>query len=69
MSTTLIDLAEARGSEVGGKAGPLAELLRAGFDVPPGFVVPTPVFRQVVSGLERTATDAERRGRPAFEHG
>lgn len=63
MSTTLIDLAEARGSEVGGKAGPLAELLRAGFDVPPGFVVPTPVFRQVVSGLERTATDAERRGR------
>src|SRR5699024_6070172 len=31
-----IDLAVARGPAVGGKAGPLAELLRTGFDVPPG---------------------------------
>lgn len=35
----LIGLREARGAEVGGKAAPLATLLRAGFDVPEGFVV------------------------------
>ncbi|WP_295651327.1 PEP/pyruvate-binding domain-containing protein [uncultured Dietzia sp.] len=51
MSSTVVDLEGARGPEVGGKAAPLAELLRAGFDVPAGFVVPRCVFRDVVAGL------------------
>ncbi len=33
----------------GGKAANLARLVRAGFSVPPGFVVTTPAYRQVVS--------------------
>lgn len=41
----LIGLREARGAEVGGKAAPLATLLRAGFDVPEGFVVTAEEYR------------------------
>ena len=51
MRPAVIDLDVARGPEIGGKAAPLAELLRAGFDVPPGFVVPRSVFRDAVAGL------------------
>ena len=53
-----IDLAVARGPAVGGKAGPLAELLRTGFDVPPGFVVPTDLFRDALAALPGTGTPA-----------
>ena len=52
MSSAVVDLDAACGPEVGGKAAPLAELLRAGFDVPPGFVVPVSVFRDAVAGLD-----------------
>lgn len=48
----LIGLRLARGAEVGGKAAPLATLLRAGFDVPDGFVVTAGERRSVpVAGL------------------
>lgn len=37
----------------GGKGANLAELVGAGFDVPPGFVVTTDAYRHAVSGIER----------------
>jgi pyruvate, water dikinase len=40
---------------VGGKGGSLGELHRAGFAVPPGFVVKTAAFERFVSRLERDA--------------
>lgn len=40
---------------VGGKGGSLGELLRAGIDVPPGFVVRTAAFRSFLEALERQA--------------
>jgi rifampicin phosphotransferase len=44
---------------VGGKAAALAELLRAGFPVPPGFVVTTDAYRSFLAanGLDRQTTD------------
>jgi pyruvate,water dikinase len=38
---------------VGGKGGSLGELQRAGIDVPPGFVVRTEAFADVIDPLER----------------
>ncbi|MBB5958625.1 pyruvate,water dikinase [Saccharothrix tamanrassetensis] len=48
----LIDLAEAGPATSGGKAAPLARLVRAGLPVPPGFVVPTSVYEEAVAGLD-----------------
>jgi len=48
----LIDLADATGSTSGGKAAPLARLLRAGLPVPPGFVVPTCAYEQGLTGVD-----------------
>ncbi|HSO70966.1 MAG TPA: PEP/pyruvate-binding domain-containing protein, partial [Arachnia sp.] len=39
---------------VGGKAANLGELIGAGFDVPPGFVVTTDAYRLAVSSLQPT---------------
>jgi len=47
----LVELADARGPDIGGKIAPLAELARVGFDVPNGFVVPAAEFRSAVAGL------------------
>ncbi|NUL44568.1 pyruvate, phosphate dikinase [Cellulosimicrobium funkei] len=65
----MLDLADeaARTPQAGGKAAPLARLLRAGFAVPDGFVVPAGVYRQaaVALGLDRLPavhpTEARRR--------
>ena len=46
---------------VGGKAANLGELIRAGFDVPPGFCITTEAYRRVVRGTSveaGTSTDA-----------
>src|SRR5215218_6936838 len=40
---------------VGGKAANLGELVRAGFDVPPGFCVTTEAYRQAVQGTSVAA--------------
>ena len=37
-------------AEVGGKAANLGEMIKAGFDVPPGFCVTTQAYRRVVRG-------------------
>ncbi len=57
----LAGLTGARLPEVGGKAANLGELIRAGFDVPPGFVVTTAAFRTATAGTaaaDGSATDA-----------
>ena len=60
----VLDLAELsadRIADVGGKAANLGELIRAGFDVPPGFCVTTTAYRMVVRGTvveDGSATDA-----------
>ncbi|QVQ55020.1 pyruvate, phosphate dikinase [Spiractinospora alimapuensis] len=46
-----MDLADADPATAGGKAAPLAELTRAGFDVPRGFVVPAGVYRAAAAAL------------------
>ena len=46
----LADVSADRLAEVGGKAANLGELIRAGFDVPPGFCVTTRAYRQAVRG-------------------
>jgi rifampicin phosphotransferase len=54
MSAAAIDLSQLRPQDapyVGGKAANLGALLRAGFPVPPGFVVTAPVYRRVVDTL------------------
>jgi pyruvate,water dikinase len=40
---------------VGGKGGSLGELMRAGIEVPPGFVVRTQAFEQFIEALEAEA--------------
>ena len=60
----VVDLAELSADSVaavGGKAANLGELIRAGFDVPPGFCVTTEAYRQAVRGTsveDGTPTDA-----------
>ena len=49
---------------VGGKAANLGELIRAGFDVPPGFCVTTEAYRQAVRRNERRGGNAARMRRP-----
>ncbi|MFF2485626.1 PEP/pyruvate-binding domain-containing protein [Microbacterium sp. NPDC058062] len=60
----VVDLAELSADDlatVGGKAANLGELIRAGFDVPPGFCVTTEAYRRAVRGSaveSGTITDA-----------
>ncbi|MFB7890735.1 PEP/pyruvate-binding domain-containing protein [Microbacterium sp. NPDC056044] len=60
----VVDLAQLSADDlarVGGKAANLGELIRAGFDVPPGFCVTTDAYRQAVRGSaveSGTLTDA-----------
>ena len=42
-------------AQVGGKGGSLGELKRAGFAVPPGYVVKTRAFERLLESLEREA--------------
>ncbi|QIG40947.1 phosphoenolpyruvate synthase [Microbacterium sp. 4R-513] len=49
----VVDLAELSADDlprVGGKAANLGELIRAGFDVPPGFCITTQAYRRAVAG-------------------
>src|SRR6187402_3239804 len=60
----VVDLAHLSADDVaavGGKAANLGELIRAGFDVPPGFCITTEAYRQAVrdTAVEAgTMTDA-----------
>ncbi|MFH8248795.1 PEP/pyruvate-binding domain-containing protein [Microbacterium sp. B2969] len=60
----VLDLAQLSAADlpaVGGKAANLGELIRAGFDVPPGFCLTTEAYRLAVRGTtveDGTATDA-----------
>ena len=60
----VVDLAELSADSVaavGGKAANLGELIRAGFDVPPGFCITTEAYRRAVRGTsveDGTLTDA-----------
>ena len=60
----VLDLAQLSADDltaVGGKAANLGELIRDGFDVPPGFCVTTEAFRRAVRGTTveaGTSTDA-----------
>lgn len=56
----LIDLDQATHATSGGKAAPLAGLLRAGMPVPPGFVVPTCAYEHAVGDID--VVGAARRG-------
>lgn len=58
--TVLVDLADASRATSGGKAAPLAALLRAGLAVPPGFVVPTCAYEQALADVDVVA--AARQG-------
>src|SRR3954471_3565916 len=52
-SALVLDLAQLSADDVGsvgGKAANLGELIRAGFDVPPGFCITTEAYRQAVQG-------------------
>src|SRR4051794_19177019 len=63
-SALVLDLAQLSADDigaVGGKAANLGELIRAGFDVPPGFCITTAAYRQAVRGTtieDGTSTDA-----------
>src|SRR6478752_626650 len=63
-SALVVDLAHLSADDlatVGGKAANLGELIRAGFDVPPGFCVTTEAYRAAVRGSaveSGTITDA-----------
>lgn len=48
----LINLADAVARTSGGKAAPLARLIRAGVSVPAGFVVPTWAYEQGLAGVD-----------------
>src|SRR6478672_3503732 len=57
----LADLCAEDIAAVGGKAANLGELIRAGFDVPPGFCITTDAYRRAVTGTaveSGTPTDA-----------
>src|SRR6476620_8326652 len=60
----VVDLAQLSADDlaaVGGKAANLGELIRAGFDVPPGFCITTEAYRLAVRGTTveaGTGTDA-----------
>ncbi|WP_026481782.1 PEP/pyruvate-binding domain-containing protein [Agromyces subbeticus] len=48
---SIVDLVDAEHATVGGKASPLAELARAGFNVPTGFVVPATTYQAAATAL------------------
>src|SRR5262245_870063 len=54
---------------VGGKAANLGELIRAGFQVPPGFVVPAPVYLDAMAraGVREQLDDLHRRAMAAVD--
>lgn len=57
---TIVELTDANPSTAGGKAAPLAELARAGYPVPRGFVVPVPAYRAAAAALGLTELSPER---------
>lgn len=59
---SVVDLSDCDHAIGGGKAAPLAELLRAGFPVPASFVVPVDRFRETAKafGLDDVRTDGEQ---------
>ncbi|HUS20448.1 MAG TPA: PEP/pyruvate-binding domain-containing protein, partial [Aeromicrobium sp.] len=62
---TILEFGEIQGdllAEVGGKAGNLGELTRAGLPVPPGFCLTTEAYREATAqaGLEEIFDDLER---------
>ncbi|MBB1058947.1 pyruvate, phosphate dikinase [Dietzia sp. B19] len=56
---TIVDLIDADHPIGGGKAAPLAELTRAGFTVPTGFVVPANIYRTAATALDLTELSAD----------
>jgi pyruvate,water dikinase len=48
----IVSLTEATPQQAGRKAAVLGQLIRAGFPVPPGFVVPVEVYRAVTNSLD-----------------
>lgn len=54
----VVDLHTADRATAGGKAAPLGELARAGFDVPRGFVVPARTYRAAATALGLTELSA-----------
>ena len=62
----VVDLVDAERATAGGKAAPLAQLTRAGFNVPEGFVVPAGIYRAAATALrlsERTDDAEDARSR------
>jgi len=69
-SVLVADLAQLGAQDLardGGKAANLGESLRAGFPVPPGFVITTTAYDLVVNcnSLQPALVDASNRGNPA----
>jgi pyruvate, water dikinase len=54
------DIGLADRPEVGGKGGNLGELIRAGIEVPPGFVLKTAAFERFIQALEKESPVRER---------
>src|SRR5262245_23515741 len=55
MTDSILDFAEIQGDTlalVGGKAGNLGELTRAGLPVPPGFCLTTVAYQQATAGTD-----------------
>jgi pyruvate,water dikinase len=59
-AVNIVYLNDAEHSTVGGKAAPLAELTRAGFDVPTGFVVPATTYQAAAAALGLTELPLDR---------
>lgn len=57
---SIVYLSDAEHSTVGGKAAPLAELTRAGFNVPAGFVVPATTYQAAAAALGLTELSIDR---------
>ncbi|SDT05773.1 pyruvate, water dikinase [Brevibacterium sandarakinum] len=57
---SVVDLVNAEPSTAGGKAAPLAELTRAGLNVPAGFVVPATTYRAATTALDLGELAADR---------
>ena len=65
----LADVSADRVAAVGGKAANLGELIRAGFDVPPGFCVTTEAYRRAVRGTAvESGTGMEAPAAPPTQH-
>lgn len=57
---SVVNLIDADQLAAGGKAAPLAELIRAGFHVPQGFVVPASTYRAAAAALGLTELPADQ---------